>query len=596
MPPTNDLKFDWKCLITSSEHNRDATMVANVTKRGDVLDLEIPAENVTEKASRDTVSHFTTPGQKERSDDLNASLDVHRQRRALHHLIVVQDISEMPGLAVPVLYLAEPDGEGGETLRPLETLTDFFIAHSAMSLTWMRDRARGLGVLFDYLRQRRSYFDEVARDPFFDVHGIVFSQFQNHLIAGTVIFGPEGVRDDNGLFWLPSASRNNAVGLIRGIRDFVLWVSGDGHPGYRADSLLRSPFPETGHDTVRFLRAAKHKQDKSFLAHLKPLRRQRQVVGSAIVGRDTRGDGIPDNVQFPREFLGRLISEGFMVRKGRAGDIHEDVTAKLATMLCAFGGLRMSEPLHLWVQDIQRVNGEPVVFLKHPVRARVDHPLFGRMDRKSYLRQVCGMEPRTQIAGRLHAGWKGIKCNNEFWAPLYWLPFPGMTDLFMETFQSYLFNIRPELMRKRADRGLPDHPFLLVSAGRSNQAREMDSTGDPYTKVGFENAWVRAMARLRKLSGNDPRLEVEKRRGTTLHGLRHLYGGILAELGMSPEVIQQCMHHLSPLSQQTYTKPRNQFVSDQLNAAMKVKETATAPAHKTLSEAFGIYTLTPRAN
>jgi len=68
----------------------------------------------------------------------------------------------------------------------------------------------------------------------------------------------------------------------------------------------------------------------------------------------------------------------------------------------------------------------------------------------------------------------------------------------------------------------------------------------------------------------DPCLRIRKRLGTTQHGVRHLYGAILSELGMSPKTIQECMHHISPLSQQTYTSPRNEFVNSQLRAAAEI--------------------------
>ena len=74
------------------------------------------------------------------------------------------------------------------------------------------------------------------------------------------------------------------------------------------------------------------------------------------------------------------------------------------------------------------------------------------------------------------------------------------------------------------------------------------------------------MARLRRSYG-DSKLDIAKTLGTTQHGLRHLYGAILSELGLSPKTIQECVHHISPLSQQTYTNPRNEFVNAQLKAA-----------------------------
>ena len=174
------------------------------------------------------------------------------------------------------------------------------------------------------------------------------------------------------------------------------------------------------------------------------------------------------------------------------------------------------------------------------------------------------MEPRNREHGRLHAGWKGLRCNSDWWAPGYWLPFEGLQDIFWQAVQTYVFEVRPALMAKRRRRGLPDHPFLLVSAGECGL--DVDTAGDPYTRAAFRKSWARAMARLHKRY-NDDALLVAKRRGTTAHGLRHLYGGVLAELGLAPKMIQECMHHISPFSQITNTKPRSEPINEQLSLA-----------------------------
>ena len=59
--------------------------------------------------------------QRERRDE---TVSVVRVRRALHHLIVFQRVPGQAGLAIPVLYLAEPNGDGTERLSPFFRLSD----------------------------------------------------------------------------------------------------------------------------------------------------------------------------------------------------------------------------------------------------------------------------------------------------------------------------------------------------------------------------------------------------------------------------------------------------------------------------------------
>lgn len=487
--------------------------------------------------------------------------------RALHHVIVVQRIPRIPGLAVPVLYLSEPDGLGGETLRPLESLTDYFIAHSARSMSWMLHCARGIGAIYDYTRQRGDHFRrEAARRDVVNIHRLVLSEFQNHLLRGTVTAGPEGLRDDTGLFWLPAASMDGALNLGRAVHGFINWLAGLGYgdclvPGTEDEERLA---PD-GDATVRFLYVATVRKRLSMLAHIKESHARRAPAGREIIGRDTRSFEARDTVQFPREYFAKLILEGFVSNPNAADPCdREDWAGKIGTCLCGGIGIRSSEALHFWVNDIQLVEGVPTAFLHHPVLALVDVPGQGRMTRAEYLRTHCGMEPRNREHGRLHAGWKGLRCNSDWWAPGYWLPFEGLQDIFWQAVQTYVFEVRPALMAKRRRRGLPDHPFLLVSAGECGL--DVDTAGDPYTRAAFRKSWARAMARLHKRY-NDDALLVAKRRGTTAHGLRHLYGGVLAELGLAPKMIQECMHHISPFSQITYTKPRSETINEQLSLA-----------------------------
>jgi integrase len=362
---------------------------------------------------------------------------------------------------------------------------------------------------------------------------------------------------------------DSAIALLRGIRDVVEWLHDNGY-GDRLGDLVEAYelAPKTGRETIRFAYVAAYRKNVSFLAHIEEQGHQRSAIRRDILGPDQRSLEAPEVIQFPRKWFAPLLLEGFASRRSSAeSDRAEDMVAKLSTAICGGGGIRRSEALHIWVSDIQLVDGKPEVFLNHPVNAKVIHETHGEMTRQEYLRTFCGMEPRNQAAGKYHAGWKGVKCNSQWWAPMYWLPFDGIPEHFWRTFEEYMYEVRPRLMRKRKARGLPDHPFLLVCAGSANQSGDLESSGNPYTYDAYGKAWTRAMSRLRAKYGNEvPR--VAKNLGTTPHGLRHLYGGLLKELGLSSPVIQECLHHISPLSQQTYTRPHsNKEVSDQLNAA-----------------------------
>jgi len=420
-----------------------------------------------------------------RPDGLLPSLDLRRYRRSLHHVIVAQKIPQIPGLEVPVLYLAElGDGEK-EILVPLTNLTDYFVAHSALSATWMLQCARGIGKFYDYVRQRRDYLTEVARDDLVNVHRVAMVQFQNHLAKGTVTIDNDHVQDDTGLFWFPHSSADNSLALMRGINGFLKWLDDDGYGDRIPSGGNPDGFSLSGRDAVRFAYVARYRHEIDFLAHIERHRRQRQPTSRKIVGPATRGFDAPDNHQFPRQNLNALFQDGFRTsRTPSRGSADEDLTAKLAAMLSAYGSLRRSEPLHLWVSDIQRVGGVPTVFLHNPVAAMVDHA-DGRMTRERFLQDYCQMQPRNLQLGKFHSGWKGVKCNSDHWTVLYWLPLAGVEEKFWETFQTYVSEVRPALMRKRARRGLPDHPFLLVSAGGGGRTT-METLIQPVILTAFQ--------------------------------------------------------------------------------------------------------------
>lgn len=491
--------------------------------------------------------------------------------------MVMQRVSHVPGLAIPVLYLDESDGCGSTIPVPLTAMTEYLIANSAMSRTWMIQRARAVGLLFDYIRQLRGELLEAARTTGQCPYRILLSRFMNNLVRGTCTPGLEGILDKSGLYWQAS-SPTKTTNLVRGLWDFVGWlkdIKGDDQEGLRAieDGLM----PDTGRATLELLYAARYRRAISFLAHLEANVNMRVSPARQVVGRISSQSALSSTARFPRQHLGQFIRDCFVVRRTTGDDVsHEDATAKLATMICAFGGLRRSELLHLWTNDVQWVDGKPVVFLHHPVSSVMRLDSGPSMTRSEILRHRFGMTPRNRAAGKLHAGWKGIKLNRDNWAPVYWLPVPGIEEALSDALKEYIHFIRPRLMRERRAQGGNDHPFLLVSAGYGNQVDDLSSRGSPYTSAAYRNAWRRAVRKL-SLACSDEGIRVSKRDGLTVHGLRHLYGATLREMGVSAEVIQECMHHVSRFSQEIYTQPTPEVVNGLLRSAAAGAPQATLP-------------------
>jgi hypothetical protein len=226
----------------------------------------------------------------------------------------------------------------------------------------------------------------------------------------------------------------------------------------------------------------------------------------------------------------------------------------LITILLHGGGLRESEPFHLFVSDVgvdpQNPNSA-VVRLYHPEQgaAPLDYvdPLSGRHvagDREEYLRVRWRMKPRTLMEGRFKAGWKDLHLfdQREKYALVHWFA-PAWGELFLDFFKPYIMHCRSRRSQ---------HPFLFVS-------QKDGFEGDPYTVDSYRQAHARAVRRIG--------LVPVRALGTTPHGHRHAYGRRLADAEVDELTIQRVMHHKSPASQTVYTEPRAAVIAAALATA-----------------------------
>jgi integrase len=121
-----------------------------------------------------------------------------------------------------------------------------------------------------------------------------------------------------------------------------------------------------------------------------------------------------------------------------------------------------------------------------------------------------------------------------------------------------------------------------VSAHGDENGEDIALPGEPYSEGAYERSHEAAVIRIG--------LEHRKYLGTTTHGLRHLYGQTLANLGVPPQVIKKGMHHRNYLSQVPYTVPDNAKTNEQLRLAQEMiasgKTRAIAPIASSTAEAL----------
>ena len=96
---------------------------------------------------------------------------------------------------------------------------------------------------------------------------------------------------------------------------------------------------------------------------------------------------------FPEDHFELLVSEGFR-RRARDNRGSIDLRNVLITQLMHFGGIRLSEALALWSDDVSVEGGEVIVRVYHPEYGRAPD---GKTNRASYLQTQYGLQPRCRL-------------------------------------------------------------------------------------------------------------------------------------------------------------------------------------------------------
>lgn len=481
--------------------------------------------------------------------------------KPLHHVIRKVIHPTIPGLLVPQLILFDCNGEY-TTYQPL---IDYTVSNSALSITSHLKPVRVMGFLWDALVEAQGIPE---RDPSVIGRRRFLETFATHLARGTISWTDGKLRDRTGLFWSP-LSVDVLNGFGHGFDCFINYMSDpenrDGNDPFsrmfKGLFDIEIPMSSSGRPLKGF----------GLLAHLN--KRETEPAQPGLLDNVAQEDGGRHYLEsptkrFPRELFPVFLDEAFNTRRGI------DATGRcFARLLCL--GLRSSETLLLWEDDVKIRNGKAVVFLRHPEAFR-DRARGGRR-RDEVLQRDYKMPPRTKRTDKLKLGWKDPALPKSLSARLEWMD--GTEDGAFLVIADYILNARNPIMQQRRARGLPDHPYLLV-ATKAGKGVEI---GDPWSNAASISSFKRAVKRLARLR---PKAGVEygKDYGTTRHAVRHSFGKDAEELGLDDKQIMRMMNHKSILSSRVYRIPDPEEVHQKFEEAKGRRSQLKSPASSVIPQ------------
>lgn len=473
-------------------------------------------------------------------------MTTHRET-ARYHTVTYTTIrlAGRPDRQAYVLYVLNGEQCIPEAMMPL---VEYVLEHGrTRSLAWQRELTRAVGLFVDFLKANAEQFKGQTDRP------QVLAAFADALVGGSI--NMQGT-DPSGLYWEPKSIARSTV-ILNATTTFSDWLV------ERYATTPLNPWKTANlAEQIAYWRRFEKRRANSLLMHTmsRSTHESRSTQTRAVQIRRKSvsvNQGVPPKT-FPDARMQDLLLTGLSLRgKSASAPWYERINIRDAMILILLhgGGLRESEPFHLFVSDVAidpRNANSALVRLYHPEQGEAPDdfidPLTGKKiagDRENYLRVKWNLEPRNLVHGRFHVGWKDLQLTDQRgkYALVHWFPsFWG--EVFLQLFKIYITKYRSRHSQ---------HPYLFVS-----QKDTVD--GDPYTIDSFRQAHARAV---RKIG-----LEPSKEFGTTPHGHRHAFGQALVNAGVEQKVVQHALHHKSIESQTPYTLPS----ADQVATALKDAE------------------------
>lgn len=423
---------------------------------------------------------------------------------------------------------------------PLQPLIRYILKNwDNLSKSNTNKLVQAVGLLIDYTEANHEAFDN-PQD--------LFGTFVQRLYSGTV--GVDG-SDPSGLYWNARTPQVVRV-IVNHLSKFSDWLAGE------QGAKPLNPWRHANRAEERLAWAAWHHcRNRSFLAHSMSIDVASLKVSQArsILLKKTPVIDHESVKYFPADRMHDLLFRGFIVPgKQNSPRIEERLNLRniLITMLLHYGGLRVSEPFHLFLHDVTHDDTDPgsaLVRVFHPILGQAPADLLDakgkpvRCNRDTYLRDKHGLQPRTEYKSThtLHSGWKGNALDSkQHFMHVHWAPI----------WAGYLFwKLWVFYMAQRGQFNHADHPYAFVTL-----------EGKPYSIDAYEDAHAAAVKRIGLLPA--------KALGTSPHGHRHAYGQRLEELRLDAKFLMKALHHKSLESQIVYTEPDRVKLNRAIAAAM----------------------------
>ncbi|OTG96012.1 integrase [Acinetobacter sp. ANC 4654] len=414
----------------------------------------------------------------------------------------------------------------------------------------------------NYTRATQLLLEYMNANPHgFSTPQSMFETFSSRLYTGTI---SEDGLDPSGLYWLPH-SKQVARLHIYALSQLTDWLA------EKYDGVLMNPFIKADTHTQRLNYAAWFRKNQhDFLGHIKNKHINSTVrYVRSMQGKHSLGKQMQDAIEFPENQFEAFYFKGL----GGALDRRVALRDKLILLLMHGGGLRESEALHLWIEDVLI---DP--FNKNSVKVRIYHPeggkapnnwrgRSGKTTRAAYLKEKYALSPRNDLIGKKHVGWKSrVTDSKDEYLEVYWFP-TIFGEVFRKLWQDYTrFMIGIER----------NHPYAFISFHR-------DHKGHPYTLNAFHDNYRKGLKRIG--------LKPSKADGLSPHSHRHSYGRRLRRAGVQEIIIKKCLHHASLESQVIYTTPTAKEVTTSLNAASAQLLTSIAPVERIGTPSWEVLTI-----
>ncbi|GAA5645500.1 gamma-mobile-trio recombinase GmtY [Vibrio proteolyticus] len=386
----------------------------------------------------------------------------------------------------------------------------YLYQHRFKSQSWHERSTFSINLLLKYIACQQTKFSSSTE---------LLREFVSALLNGTIDYD----KDDTGLWWKPRRieDTNVILGHINSYCDYLDQLNGTELPKINPMRLATKA-------EERMLWCAYYRRSsKCFLNHLMNVPMKRALHVRSIQTMQRHVISTEPAHRFPESQINCLFYQGF---KNAAGKL--DYGSILLTWLMHYGGLRLSECFHIFINDISidKKTGASIISVFHPSDG--SSPKQGFRNRKDYLQSVFRLLPRNEYlrSQKLHSGWKNpLLTSKNLSFDILFFP-PSKAIEFTKLLQIYLAT---------QPRGF--HPFLFSN-----------TQGLPETKKNFIQKYTRAISRIG--------MSVGKSEGTTPHAHRHAYGYRLREAGFDQLTIQKAMHHKSPESCLVYIAPSDNDV------------------------------------